>query len=138
MQRKRSSRSYASSASHVSSATGFALTPPDDGFAEFKAAYPPEGWTHPERARAGWKKLAPSAELRKKILIMLEIQKASRRWADSQFIPNPASYLNGRYFDDDPKAYPRKVLTMDDRCPDCHQTFRVHAWLPGGEKVCPK
>jgi hypothetical protein len=110
----------------------------DDGFAEFKAAYPPEGWTHPECARKAWLKLAPGPELRQKILIMLEIQKASRRWDDSQFIPNPATYLNRRYFDDDPKAYPRKILTVDDRCPDCHQTFRVHPWVPGVGQVCPE
>jgi hypothetical protein len=71
-----------------------------EGFDDFWAAFPRK--TAKSAAEKAWKKLAPSTELRAEILAALENQKQWRQWnrEDGQFIPHPATWLNGRRWED--------------------------------------
>ncbi len=72
-----------------------------EGFNEFWQAYPKK--TAKQAALKAWKKLKPDSELLKVILNALEQQKQSAQWQkeDGQFIPYPATWLNGRRWEDD-------------------------------------
>ncbi len=69
----------------------------DARFLEFWASYPRK------EARKGaaiaWKNLNPDELLVARILRSLEAHKVSAQWADRQFIPHPATWLNGRRWD---------------------------------------
>ena len=112
----------------------FVLTAPDAGFAAFWAAY--QRRTHRKAAWDAWKRLQPSQAVQRQILEALGIQSASKQWAEGlNFIPHPASWLRGRRWEDDPKAYPP---VHADRCPKCSQSFRVHLAYPKGDgSRCP-
>lgn len=55
-------------------------------------------------ARKAWMKLRPSEELLQKILTALEWQVDSQQWK-RKVIPNPATYLNGSRWEDEPSGY---------------------------------
>lgn len=67
-------------------------------------------WTsYPKRTGKGeawksWKKLKPNDDLISKINVSLNAQKSNPQWLkdDGQFIPNPATWLNQRRFEDEP------------------------------------
>lgn len=71
-----------------------------DGFDEFWKAYPKK--VAKTQALKAWSKLKPNAELQQVILNALERQKQSVQWQkdNGQFIPYPATWLNGRRWED--------------------------------------
>ena len=77
--------------------------PPDDGFDEFWMLYP----RHEGKmaARKTWTKLGTNPPL-EAIRAALEWQRSSPRWLEQggQFIPHPATYLNGRRWEDEPPS----------------------------------
>ena len=84
---------------HNPPAADAASTP--DGFAEFWGAYP----RHSGKANAekAWVKLKPTEELQAQILASIAMQAKSRDWMKDggQFIPHPATWLNGRRWEDE-------------------------------------
>lgn len=70
-------------------------------FDEFWAAYPKKKGK--DSAKKAWKKLKPDEELAEKILRAIEQQKTSKDWQKDggQFIPYPATWLNGRRWEDE-------------------------------------
>ena len=52
------------------------------------------------QARKAWAKLKPDADVFALIVGNLETHANSGDWADIQFIPYPATYLNGQRWDD--------------------------------------
>lgn len=75
--------------------------PERDLFGEFWAMYPKK--VAKQAAEKAYKRLNPSAELHKKILENIILQKKSRQWTENggQYIPNPATYINGRRWEDE-------------------------------------
>ena len=74
----------------------------DDGFAGFWSAYPKKA-AKPQAMKA-WRKLKPSGELLVDLMAALDRQKESEAWQKDggQFIPHPATWLNGRRWEDEP------------------------------------
>ena len=70
-------------------------------FDRFWAVYPKK--TAKQGALSAWQKLKPDNELTEKILLALERQKKSVQWQrdNGQYIPYPASWLNGRRWEDE-------------------------------------
>lgn len=54
-------------------------------------------------AQRAWVKLNPNADLRASILQAIEVQKTSEDWTkdNGKFIPHPATWLNGRRWEDE-------------------------------------
>lgn len=73
---------------------------PDNGFEEFWQAYPRK--ENKPAALKAWNKIKPDAELRQVILNALEQRKQSDQWRKDKgrFIPHPATWLNGRRWED--------------------------------------
>ncbi len=73
----------------------------DENFEKFWAAYPKK--TAKQAALKAWNKLKPNEELVKTILAALDVQKKSEQWTKDkgQFIPYPATWLNGRRWEDE-------------------------------------
>lgn len=71
-------------------------------FDRFWVAYPRHQGK--EAARKAWEKLNPDAALLEIMLSALERQRASDQWRrdGGQFIPYPATWLNGRRWEDEP------------------------------------
>lgn len=69
-----------------------------DAFAEFWNAYP----RHKDKQAAlkAWKKINPSDELAKQIIAAVETQKSWRQWQDTDYIPYPSTWLNGKRWED--------------------------------------
>lgn len=70
-------------------------------FSAFWSAYPKKKGK--QDAEKAFSKLKPDEELLNKILTTLEEQKKTEEWqkADGQFIPYPATYLNGKRWEDE-------------------------------------
>ena len=70
-----------------------------NGFDEFWKAYPKK--CAKPKAMKAWSKLNPDAELQQAILDALERQKQTVQWQkdNGQYIPYPATWLNGRYWE---------------------------------------
>lgn len=97
----------------------------DESFDKFWAAYPKK--TAKQDAKKAWAKLKPDEELLNKIITSLERQKKTEQWtSDSgQYIPYPATWLNGRRWEDEvepPKStnnsgdgWNNKPLTDEER-----------------------
>ena len=69
----------------------------DPGFADFWKAYPKkQGIGAAEKA---WKKIKPSEQLLGAMLFAISKQKRSRQWREG-YIPNPATWLNQRRWED--------------------------------------
>jgi hypothetical protein len=83
-----------------------------DAFAEFYKAYPKKKAL--KEAKAAWKKLNPDEILQADIMAGLERAKQSRDWLkeEGRYIPYPATWLNGRRWEDDvePAALPKKPV----------------------------
>lgn len=73
-----------------------------DGFDAFWLAYPKR--KSKDDAIKAWRKLTPDAALQSDILAALSWQRQASDWTKDggQFIPLPASYLNGRRWEDEP------------------------------------
>lgn len=74
----------------------------DKLFDQFWAAYPRKKGK--EQARRAWKKLTPDKDLCRQMAAALKWQKQSQEWLKDggQFIPYPATWLNGRRWEDLP------------------------------------
>lgn len=76
----------------------------DDWFKKFWEAYPKK--TGKGEAWKSWQKLAPSETLGRQILAAVEAYKKTQQWQKDggQYVPNPATFLNQRRFDDTPQG----------------------------------
>lgn len=74
----------------------------EDGFEKFWQAYPKK--TAKQAALKAWAKLSPDKELLGTILAAVERDKQSDQWQrdGKQYIPYPATWLNGRRWEDEP------------------------------------
>ena len=77
-------------------------------FDKFYSAYPKK--TAKKNAINVWKKLNPDEELVNKMLSALERQKKSVQWQrdEGRFIPYPATWLNGKRWEDEYSGEPPK------------------------------
>lgn len=84
-----------------------------DDFDEFYRLYPRK--VSPADARKAWSKLAPSSELRATIMAAIKSQRLNPDWArgDGKFIPYPASWINGRRWEDQGVTLPKPSLVPD-------------------------
>lgn len=84
------------------------LNPFAQGFARFWFAYPKK--RNKPAAQKAWTKLTPDAELTESLLAALERWKSTADWQrdDGQYIPYPASWLNGRRWEDELHAEPKR------------------------------
>jgi hypothetical protein len=78
---------------------------PDATFDEFWALYPRK--THKKDALKVWIKINPSRDLCAEISRALKLARQSVEWRDPQYIPYPATWLNGECWAD-------QVLTQSD------------------------
>lgn len=77
----------------------------ENGFSAFWSAYRKK--SHRREAEDAWRKLRPPAELQTAIMLALAWQFRQPRWLEDgcQYAPNPATYLNGqRWLDEPPPA----------------------------------
>lgn len=84
-----------------------------DGFAAFWAAYPKKAGK--AAALKAWNKLAPDVVLQEQMGKALEVQKQSQQWRKDggQFIPMPATWLNGRRWEDEVQTQTQPNLPTD-------------------------
>jgi hypothetical protein len=104
------------------------------GFDDFWTCYPRrEG---KQAAVKAWQKLRPDETLRKRIVTAVKAAARSRQWTkdDGQFIPLPATYLNGRRWEDEllvrvaPTCPPGKAWdATKGRCVSAHMVGVVTA-----------
>lgn len=73
----------------------------DDRFAEFWAAYPKK--VGKQYALKAWRRIKPDVELHGRIMQAVSEQKRSSQWRsdNGRYIPNPATWLNGGYWDNE-------------------------------------
>ena len=71
----------------------------EHSFNQFWDAYPKK--VSKQAAIKAWNRLKPSAELVMVILSALSKQKKLDQWQNQQYIPNPASWLNGKRWEDE-------------------------------------
>jgi hypothetical protein len=87
----------------------------DESFGQFWEVYPRKDAK--QAAERAWRKLKPGPELVEAIVVAVERQ--ARGWKDPQFIPMPATWLNGaRWNDQGPKVRdgPRTVAGWRETC----------------------
>lgn len=77
-----------------------------DGFEAFWAAYPKK--RSKGQARKAWAKLRPDAALQERIAAALTLWVRSPEWTrdGGQYIPHPATWLNGEGWEDQPTSLP--------------------------------
>lgn len=77
------------------------LSPVEIRFAEFWSNYPRK--VGKQHALKAWNKIKPTAELHSRIIKAIADQKKSDQWCreNGRFIPNPATWLNGGYWDNE-------------------------------------
>jgi len=116
--------------------------PPTGGFDEFWKSYPKK--VGKGAAESAFKKIKKPKETLRQILQALERQKRSEQWTkeNGRFIPNPATYLNQRRWEDELEApanhdpleelihcdecgcNSRPVDVRDGKCPACGETLK--------------
>lgn len=76
-------------------------SPVEVRFSEFWSSYPKK--VGKQHALKAWSKIRPTAELHEKIMQAVEAQKRSEQWRrdNGRYIPNPATWLNGGYWDNE-------------------------------------
>ena len=109
------------------------LSPPDKkkpvkksyskAFEVFWSAYPKR--VAKGAAQKAFEKLKPDSELLETILKSLEWQKRSKEWVKDggQYIPNPATYLNGARWEDEPSGKENGNGTVEQSTPDGSTTY---------------
>ena len=75
----------------------------DFNFDTFYKAYPKKKCK--KDAKKAWAKIKMTQELFDEILTALEKTKASREWRDIQYVPYPATWLNGERWEDEIEIY---------------------------------
>lgn len=100
-----------------------------EGFAKFWAQYPRK--TAKANAQSAWNRLKANAELQATILHDLAQRKQNdHQWRDVAFVPHPATYLNGKRWEDEivkpssPPPMPRHAQQQND---DAHSQARLNA-----------
>lgn len=70
-------------------------------FAEFWSEYPKK--VGKQYALKAWKRINPDASLHEKIMTAIDAQKRGEQWRrdKGRYIPNPATWLNGGYWDNE-------------------------------------
>lgn len=85
-------------------------------FDRFWAAYPRH--ENKQAAKKAFAKVDPDEELLLEILTAIEKQKSSSQWQENggQYIPHPATWLNGRRWEDElqPRRTPLKTVSAQD------------------------
>jgi hypothetical protein len=84
-------------------------------FATFWAAYPRK--QAKQAAVRAWAKLGPDKPLLDVMLAAVERQRKSRQWVEG-YVPHPASWLNGRRWEDEAEPDPGPLFagpSLDDR-----------------------
>lgn len=86
----------------------------DQRFSEFYAAYPRK--QAKQAACKAWDKLKPDADTFAALMSALEVQKRSPDWQreEGRFIPYPATWLNGRRWEDSARASPPKAAPQTE------------------------
>ena len=71
-------------------------------FTEFWSAYPKK--VGKQYALKAWKRVNPDADLHDRIMRAVDAQKRSEQWRreNGRYIPNPATWINGGYWDNEP------------------------------------
>ena len=84
-----------------------------DGFERFWKAYPRR--LGKQDASKAWKKLQPDEALTKTILEAIDRHKATDGWrkAEGQYIPYPATWLNGKRWEDEIPGTPESTVQTD-------------------------
>lgn len=104
--------------------------PPAD-FERFWQAYP----KHKDRQAAlkAWARISPEAQLLDSILKAVAAQRLSQDWQkdDGKFIPYPASWLNGRRWEDEIGKVDAPVAEWKCATPDCRSKSHVT-----GDSLC--
>jgi hypothetical protein len=59
-------------------------------------------------ARRAWRHIKPDAALVQRILAAIDLQMRCKQWRDG-YIPNPATWLRGERWDDEPDFYQAKL-----------------------------
>lgn len=78
-------------------------------FEKFWSVYPRhEG---KQAARKAFEKLNPDGALLETMINAIAKQKQSAQWSDAQYIPHPATWLNGRRWEDEPTKYTGKRVS---------------------------
>lgn len=99
-----------------------------EGFDEFWKAYPKK--VAKTQALKAWSKLKPNEELLNVILSALKREKQSFQWRkdNGQFIPYPATWLNGRRWEDDLKQSSQTSPKHEDFDPnDPYKAWRENS-----------
>ena len=96
----------------------------ETGFERFWSAYPKK--TAKQNALKAWQKLRPDEELTEKILSALERHKKSDQWLkdNGQFIPYPATWLNGKRWEDD-------IVEVNNNAINSGHSRSEEDWLKG-------
>lgn len=81
------------------------------GFEAFWTAYPKK--THRQDAERAWQKLAPDDALARQIVAAVRVHAEHPAWRDTKYVPNPATYLNGRRWDDELPAARKTAIDLD-------------------------
>lgn len=107
-----------------------------EDFQRFWSAYPRK--IAKENARKAWHKLKPGPELLAVMLQAIERQKQSEQWRrdEGQFIPHPATWLNGRRWEDQLPLLPadpdEEARRLEDERRKAEAAERKKNALPGG------
>lgn len=99
-----------------------------DGFERFWQTYPRK--KAKDAALKAWKKLKPDKNLLNVILAAIEREKLSDQWRkdNGQFIPYPATWLNGRRWEDDLKQSSQTSPKYEDFDPnDPYKAWRENS-----------
>ena len=84
----------------------------DRAFDKFWAVYPRH--TAKQDAKKAFLKVSPDDALLNTMLTAVQKQKQTEQWSDPRYIPHPATWLNGRRWEDEPsqgKASPIKTVS---------------------------
>lgn len=109
-------------------------------FTEFWDAYPRK--VAKQRALLAWKKIKPDAELHERIMLAVCAQKKSAQWQreHGQYIPHPATWLNGGQWDDETEVIDH-AADRQDTARDNAGTAGEKDWTGGfkqaGEDITP-
>ena len=74
----------------------------DRAFDKFWAVYPRH--TAKQDAKKAFLKIKPDEEMLNTMLSAIQRQKGTEQWSDPRYIPHPATWLNGRRWEDEVKA----------------------------------
>ena len=74
----------------------------DRSFDKFWACYPRH--TAKQDAKRAFLKISPDDTLLNTMLTAIQRQKQTEQWSDPRYVPHPATWLNGRRWEDEPAA----------------------------------